>query len=35
MAKGRRPGDAWDEIALLACDLAGRAVLPLRYEHAV
>lgn len=28
MAKGRLRGDAWDEIALIACDLAGRAVLP-------
>ncbi len=35
MAKGRRPGDAWDEIALLACDLAGRAVLPLPSAHTV
>jgi DNA polymerase III subunit delta len=35
MAKGRRAGDAWDEIALLACDLAGRAVLPLPSAHAV
>jgi DNA polymerase-3 subunit delta len=35
MAKGRRPGDAWDEIALLACDLAGRAVLPLPSAHVV
>ncbi|MGH8217700.1 MAG: DNA polymerase III subunit delta [Steroidobacteraceae bacterium] len=29
MAKGRRSGDAWDEIALIACDLAGHPVLPL------
>lgn len=29
MAKGRCPGDAWDEIALLACDFAGHPVLPL------
>lgn len=29
VAKGRRSGNAWDEIALIACDLAGRAVLPL------
>jgi DNA polymerase-3 subunit delta len=29
MAKGRRAGDAWDEIALLACELTGRAALPL------
>lgn len=28
MAKGRRPGNAWDEIALLACELSGRAALP-------
>jgi DNA polymerase-3 subunit delta len=35
MAKGRQPGDAWDEIALLACDLAGRAVLPLPSAHGV
>ena len=34
MAKGRRSGDAWDEIALLACDLAGHAVLPLPPAHA-
>lgn len=35
MAKGRRRGDAWDEIALIACDLAGRPVLPLPEEQAV
>ncbi len=29
MAKGRLPGDAWDELALLACELCGRAALPL------
>ncbi|HYK25111.1 MAG TPA: DNA polymerase III subunit delta [Steroidobacteraceae bacterium] len=35
MAKGRRSGDAWDEIALLVCDLAGRAALPLPSAQAV
>ncbi|MDW8260129.1 MAG: hypothetical protein RML32_11870, partial [Gammaproteobacteria bacterium] len=25
--KGRAPGDAWDELALLVADLAGREVL--------
>jgi len=35
MAKGRRSGDAWDEIALIACDLAGREVLPLPAAHAL
>ncbi len=29
MAKGRLRGDAWDELSLLACDLCGRAALPL------
>ncbi len=29
MAKGRLAGDAWDELALLACDLCGRAALPV------
>ncbi len=29
MAKGRLAGDAWDELSLLACDLCGRAALPL------
>ncbi len=29
MAKGRLAGDAWDELALLAADLTGRAALPL------
>ncbi|MGH8259381.1 MAG: DNA polymerase III subunit delta, partial [Steroidobacteraceae bacterium] len=33
MAKGRRAGDAWDEIALLACDLCGRPVLTLPAAH--
>jgi DNA polymerase-3 subunit delta len=28
MAKGRLAGDAWDELALLATDLCGRAALP-------
>lgn len=35
MAKGRQSGDAWDEIALIACDLAGRAVLPAPAAHAL
>ena len=29
MIKGRLCGDAWDELALLACDLCGQRVLPL------
>lgn len=29
MAKGRRPGNAWDELALLAAELSGRPALPL------
>ncbi len=29
MAKGRLRGDAWDELSLFACDLCGRAALPL------
>jgi DNA polymerase III subunit delta len=29
MAKGRLAGNAWDELALLACELCGRAALPL------
>ncbi len=33
IAKGRRPGNAWDEIALLACELAGRATLPHPAAH--
>lgn len=33
MAKGRRPGNAWDEIALLACELSGRAALPFPTAH--
>ena len=28
MAKGRQAGDAWNEIALIASELAGRALLP-------
>jgi DNA polymerase III subunit delta len=33
MAKGRRAGNAWDEIALLACELCGRAALPIPAAH--
>jgi DNA polymerase III subunit delta len=29
MAKGRLAGDAWGELALLACELCGRPALPL------
>jgi DNA polymerase III subunit delta len=29
MAKGRLAGNAWHELALLACDLCGRSALPL------
>jgi DNA polymerase III subunit delta len=29
MIKGRLPGDAWDELALLAAELCGRRILPL------
>ena len=28
MIKGRLPGDAWDEMALLAADICGRAAVP-------
>jgi DNA polymerase III subunit delta len=35
MAKGRRPGNSWDEIALIACDLAGHPLLPLPATHSV
>ncbi len=29
MAKGRLPGNAWDEVALLAAEICGRTALPL------
>jgi len=35
MAKGRLSGDAWDEIALIACEVAGRRVLPLPAAQAM
>jgi hypothetical protein len=28
MIKGRLPGDAWDEMALLVMDLCGRPAVP-------
>lgn len=33
IAKGRRAGSAWDEIALLVCELTGARTLPLPTAH--